>query len=165
MALSANSYGTVAELEVMVRHLLDGASAFDGSTVPTLTEVETIIDRVSGVLNTALSNVGFSVPVSDATAVLACDDFVIKWSMRELRNAYPHLGISDQKETKDGSLWQSAHKFVSLNKKAFQNLGESVGDPSSDGLSFTALDTRDNRSDPVNTSREQPKFWRGQFDS
>ena len=55
MALAADSYGSIAEVEALVRHLLDGASGFDGTTVPTLTDVESIVDRVSGVLNTALS--------------------------------------------------------------------------------------------------------------
>jgi len=165
VALAANSYGTVAEVEALVRHLLDGASAFDGSTTPTLTEVETIVDRVSGVLNTALAAAGFSVPVSNATAVLACDEWVVKWVIEELRKAYPHLGISTSEEFTDSNIFTSAMEFVEMNEEAFKNLGETVSDETSKGLAYTGLLKHSERTDPDQTSYEQPKFRRGLFDN
>jgi len=165
MAISANSYGSIAEVEALVKHLLDGASGFDGSTTPTLTEVEAIVDRVSGVLNTALAAAGFSVPLTKTAPILACDDWVVNWTIYELRRAYPHLGITEQESVQASNIYQAASDFVSLMKQAFKNLGETVSDATSSGLSFTGLYEHDERSDPDNDSYEQPKFRRGQFDN
>jgi len=165
VALAANSYGSIAEVEALVRHLLDGGLAFSQETTPTKLEVEAIINRVSGVLNTALAADGFSIPLSDATAVLACAEWVIKWSIIELRHAYPHLGISEEEDQPSGDIFQAAHDFVELNAPAFKNLEETVDDAASEGLTFTGLLVRSGRSDPTNTSYEQPKFRRGLFDA
>lgn len=163
MALSANSYGTVAEVETLVRHL--AGDGFTLNTTPQLSEIETIIDRVSGVLNTALSSAGFTVPVTNANATLACDEWVIKWTMRELRYAYPHLGIGEEESLPQGDMFESARMFAVMNLAAFTTLGETVVSTSSQGLNFTGLYHRSERSDPTNTSYEQPMFRRGQFDS
>jgi len=165
MTLAANSYGTVAEVEALTKHLLDGASSFDATTTPKLTEVEAIIDRVSGVLNTALAATGFSVPLSNATAILACDDWVVRWSIQQLRKAYPHLGIGEQETPEQGDIFQSALDFVSMYKLAFKNLGETVDDATSSGLVFTGLKKHSERTDPDNTTYEQPKFRRGYFEN
>jgi hypothetical protein len=165
MALAASSYGSVAEVEALVKHLLDGASGFDATTNPTQTEVETIIDRVSGVLNTALSASGFSIPLTSTAAVLACDDWVVRWTFLQLRYIYPHLGITEQEAQPAGDIYTSAMAFVDMNEQAFKNMGETVSDATSDGLAFTALTEHDERADPDNDSYEQPKFRRGQFDN
>ena len=165
MALAANSYGSVAEVEALVRHLLDGGLAFSQETTPTKLEVEAIVNRVSGVLNTALAANGFSIPLSDATAVLACAEWVIKWSIIELRHAYPHLGISEEEDQPSGDIFQAAYDFVNLNTPAFKNLEETVDDALSKGLVFTAQNKHSIRTDPDNTSYEQPMFRRRLFDA
>jgi hypothetical protein len=76
MAISANSYGSVAEVEALTPRYLDGGS-YDADTQPTLTQVETFIDRVSGILNVLLAQAGFVVPVTQADAKLALDDFAV----------------------------------------------------------------------------------------
>lgn len=163
MSLSANSYGTVNEVETLVRHL--AGDAFGSSSTPKLVEVETIIERMSGVLNTALAAVGFAVPVDNANAALACDEWVIKWTMRELRFAYPHLGIGESEDLPEGDVFTAARDFVVMNQQAFINLGATVGTATSQGLSFTGLLKHSERSDPDNDSYEQPMFRRNQFDA
>lgn len=165
MTLAANSYGSLAEIQVLAAHLLDGQSAFNSTTVPAATSVETLVDRVSGVLNTALANAGFSVPVSNATAKLACDEWVVRWSTNELRKAYPHYGIADQEDVPIGNIFDAAADFVKQNEQAFKNLGVTVSDDVSNGLTFTGLLKHSERTDPDNTSYEQPFFRRGLFDA
>lgn len=165
MALNANSYGTANEVEALTRHLLDGEAGYSETTTPTLADVESIMDRISGVLNTALAAEGFGVPVSNATAVQACGQFVVRHTAKELRWAYPHLGVGGEEAIGENDLFAAAVYFVGVNKQAFKNLGESVSDPTSQGLAFTGLAAQAERSDPNNSAYEQPKFKRGQFDS
>ena len=165
MALATNSYSTIAEVEALVRHLLDGEQTFTSSTSPRSDEVESIIDRVSGVLNTALAASGFSVPVSNATSVLACAEWVIRWTIVELRDVYPHLGIAAEEVASGADIFQAAFDFVTMYKQAFKNLGETVSDTSSSGLTFTALEKHSERSDPDDTDYEQPMFRRRLFEA
>ena len=163
MTISANSYGSVSEIVALARHLMDGEVSFSLSTVPTLAEVEKIIDRVSGLLNSALAAYGLDIPISQTDAKLACDDFVVRWSIIEIRKAYPHLGLQVE-ENITGSLMDAVRDFVDMFGLGFKNLGETVDDPASQGLAFTGLLKHSERSDPDNTSYEQPKFRRGQWD-
>jgi hypothetical protein len=159
------SYGTVVEVEALTRHLLDGEAGYSETTTPTRADVESIMDRVSGVLNTALAAEGFSVPLSDATAVQACAQFVVRHTVKELRWAYPHLGVGGEEATAENDLFMQAGYFAAANKLAFKNLGETVSDSAGQGLSFTGLLKHSERSDPLNKTFEQPKFTRGQFES
>lgn len=161
----SDSYASSYEVAALMRHQLDGASSFSGSTTPTLSEVETIIERVSGVLNTALAGVGLTVPVTNETAVLACDDWVVRHTAGVLRGMYPHLGIgSDAPGGIEYGTLAMAQQFADSVLKAFKNLGVSVTDVTSDGLTFTGLQKHSERSDPDNTAYEQPKFRRGEFE-
>lgn len=77
MAIGDNSYGSVAEVETLVgRYTADGV--FSTATRPTATQVEKFIDRVSAVVNVLLAEAGFAIPVSQADAKLALDDFVVE---------------------------------------------------------------------------------------
>lgn len=165
MTIGANSYGSTAEVAALTRHVLDGNVTFSPSTVPTLTEVETIINRVSGVLNSALAAFGLDIPIDQADAKLACDDWAVRWTVQEMRKAYPHLGIQIEESTSNQSIVESARDFVDMFGLGFKNLGEVVDDASSQGLAFTGLLKHSERSDPDNTSYEQPKFRRGQWDN
>lgn len=163
--LAASSYGSLAAVEALVRHLLDGADGFSTATVPTAADVEGVMDRVSGVLNMALAAEGFSVPVMSDAAVQACTHFVVRNTVRELRWAYPHLGVGGEEAPGEADLYAQAAAFAAANVQAFKNLGESVGDVTSQGMSFTGLEKHAYRSDPSTTNYEQPKFRRGQFEA
>lgn len=77
MAIGANSYGSVAEVAALVgRYTSDGSLTED--TRPTLVQVERFIDRVSGVVNLILTEAGFTIPVTQADAVLVMAEFVVE---------------------------------------------------------------------------------------
>ena len=63
MAVDSNTYGTVARVELHVGHLV-ASRTFSGSTVPTTTQVETLLDDVADELNHALRVGGYTVPVA-----------------------------------------------------------------------------------------------------
>jgi len=73
MAIGANSYGSVAEVETLTQQYT-AHGVYTAATRPTLTQVEKFIDRVSGMVNLVLAREGFAVPVSQADAKLALDE-------------------------------------------------------------------------------------------
>lgn len=78
MAVGANSYGTAADVAALTNAYLNASNAYDTTTIPTLVQVEGWIDQVSGVMNAALAGQGFTVPVTQADAVLAIKSFVVE---------------------------------------------------------------------------------------
>lgn len=77
MAIGTNTYGTVIEVAAVTPQYTD-EGVYTPATRPTLTQVETFLDRVSGVLNVALAQAGFAVPVTQADAALALDEFAVE---------------------------------------------------------------------------------------
>lgn len=70
MTIGANSYGSAAGVAALTpRFTADGS--FDLYTRPTLLQVESWIDQVSGVLNLLLAEQGIAVPVTQADSVQA----------------------------------------------------------------------------------------------
>jgi hypothetical protein len=49
---------------------------FDSTTRPTMPQVESFIDNISGIVNTLLAEAGFSIPISQVDAVLMLRQFV-----------------------------------------------------------------------------------------
>src|SRR5262245_64161004 len=76
MPLDSNSYGSVAGVAAYVKRLTNSSSTFDGTTNPTLTEVEAFIDQTSDVLNGWLAAAGYVIPVTQADAV----NVLARWS-------------------------------------------------------------------------------------
>ena len=62
MVLDANTYGTIARVQVAVGDLVPGR-AFGPTTTPTLGQVELILDEIADELNSALKTGGYTVPV------------------------------------------------------------------------------------------------------
>lgn len=168
MAIGADSYSSVGEVEAMTRHLLDGKSAFDATTRPTLTEVEKFIDRCSGVLNTALAGGGFAIPITNATAKLACDEWVTTKAVAWVEYTQRSTGF-DEGQTNRGSafmnMYAAATAFVNDMMAGFKKLGVGVTDPTHQGLAFTGLTAVANRTDPTNTGLAQPRFTRSLFEN
>lgn len=77
MALLDNSYGDPAEIGKLTPLWAKASgSTFDTTTAPTLASVESWCDQVSGLINTILSEYGFTVPVANTDAKLMLDMFV-----------------------------------------------------------------------------------------
>ena len=166
MALRADSYGTVVEVLAFTRHLLDSAATFSSETVPTDTQIEKFIDRASAYVNIALNTHGFTTPVTNSTAVLMLDDWVVNQASMYTELTQRGAGFSEEEGSRTSSfksLGNSAMKFVEVNALGLKRLGVPVGHSLSDGLAFTALDDQDERADPDDSALEQPVFTRGLF--
>lgn len=167
MAIRADSFSTLNEVTAFTRHLLDGQSAFNSTSRPTLTEVEKFIDRASGLVNVALAKAGFtpSSIYANSTAKLACDDWVTNYAARYVELTQRGTGYS---ENEGGRLPAfeigTADEFVQDNMSGFIQLGISQTRKMSDGLTFTGLTVQADRADPDDTALEQPKFKRGMFE-
>lgn len=168
MAIRSDSFSTVAEVTAFTRHLLDGQSAFNSTTRPTVTELEKFIDRVSGRLNIALSSAGFtpSAIYANSTAKLACDDWVTNYAARYVELTQRGTGYSENEGGRLPAfeLLGTADEFVVENKPGFVLLGITQNYQASDGLQYTGLTAQDDRSDPDDTGLEQPIFTRRQFE-
>lgn len=76
MAVSANSYGTSADVAALVPRYATESGDFNVNTNPTKTRVEGLIDNVSAMANGCMANLGFSIPVTDADVVLILKQLV-----------------------------------------------------------------------------------------
>ena len=69
MTVSARSYGTANGVAVRCGQYVDDTTGlFTTSTHPTLAQVETFINQISGLMNAALAAAGFTVPIAAAYA-------------------------------------------------------------------------------------------------
>jgi len=75
-SVSVRVYGSLPEVAALVRRYTSSGD-FTTSTRPTKAEVQRFLERVSALLNTVLASSGFVIPVTQADAKLALDDFVI----------------------------------------------------------------------------------------
>ena len=166
MTLRADSYGSVAEVLTYSRYIRDGQSTFNSTTRPTLTEVEKFIDRASSVLNLALAKHGFTVPVSNSTAKLTLDDWVVAKAAEMIELTQPGASFSDKPNDRANMFRRmsgQAENFVTDNARGFKFLGAGVSHKASEGLVFTGETAQIDRSDPDDTSLPQPMFRRHQF--
>lgn len=171
MAIRDDSYSSVGEVLAVVRRTLDGAATFDTITRPTRTEVEKFIDRASGTLNICLQGAGFSTPISNSTAKLALDDWVTAKAAMWVELTQAGDGLSgfgpNNRAEYIASLMGEALELCEnpIFIEGLKEAGVTVSRDSSEGLTFTALKTYSQRTDPTVTTREQPKFRRGLFDN
>ncbi len=76
MAIGANSYGDTAEIAALNQQFSNSFGKFDTTTKPTLATVESQVDQISALVNMMLEQLGFSIPVTEATVKLGLDFFV-----------------------------------------------------------------------------------------
>lgn len=168
MAIRSDSYGTTSEVKALTRHLLDGQSAFNTTTRPTASEVEKFIDRASAALNVALSRVGLTTPITNTTAKLLCDDWVVSRAVEWVELTQRGQGYSGEEGSRTGAfrgLYQAAEEFADKNALGLKRVGAAVSDPTHQGVAFTGMAAYADRVDPEDTSLAQPHFRRGQFDA
>jgi len=167
MSIRADSYSSTSEVKAFTKHLLNGQTAFNSTTRPTVTEVEKFIDRASGLLNVALGGVGLTTPITNSTAKLACDDWVTDQATAYVELTQRGAGFDGTENTRPGSflaLHEAAVSFAEMMALGFKRLGVTQSDKASDGLQFTGLDAKSQRDDPDDSTLRQPLFERGQFD-
>lgn len=160
-------YGSVDEVAALCRWMLTGYATFGADTTPTSAQVETFLQRASALLDLALAQHGFSVPVTQATAKSACDEWVVERAVAMAELSYPTSGdmLNEHALWLRDNMQRHATEFVKANANGFKNLGVPTSDDVSQGLVFTGETAQANRSDPDNTGLAQPKFKRGQFDA
>jgi hypothetical protein len=168
MTIRADSYGSAAEVIAFTKHLLDGQSTFNSTTRPTGDEVEKFIDRASSYLNVSLSTAGLQSPVTNSTAKLICDDWVVQLASEYVELTQRGVGYNQEEGARYSlfsNLRKKADEFVGENRLGLARLGVTVTHELSEGLSFTGLTAQADRTDPTDTSKEQPFFSRKQFDN
>jgi len=167
MTLRLDSYASVAEVTAFTRHLLDGQSAFNSTTRPTVTELEKFIDRASGVLNVAMEARGLDTPITNTTAKLLCDDWVVAQAAMYTEMTQRGTGFSDAEGSRTSyfrGLHERANEFSKANSLGFVRLGVAQSTKMGAGLIFTGETLAADRVDPDDTTLEQPLFSRKQFD-
>lgn len=170
MTIRGDSFSSVADVVTLTRHLLNGQTTFNSTTRPTVTEVEGFIDECSGMLNLSLRGAGFapSAVYANSTAKQAMDSWVRLKTVSFVNFAQPYQGLNGMQDSPAdlfANMLGDASKFVQSYKFALINAGISQAVKASDGLQFTGQTVQSDRSDPSDTSMEQPKFTRGMFDN
>ena len=165
MALRSDTYGSIDAVKALTRHLLDGAASFSAQTRPTLTEVESMIDRWSAVLNVALINREVTTPVSNDVARLVCDQWVIRQAAAEVELTQRGTGWNEEEGSRLSALrMDDGRKTADSVAAVLRQLGIVTEGDASDGLTYTGLDAQRLRPDARYTGYEQPLFRRHQFD-
>ena len=170
MTLRGDSYSNVADVVALTKHLIEGETTFNSTTDPTVTEVEGMIDEVSGVLNIAFRKQGFapSAIKVNSTATQAADSWVRTWATSFVELTAPFQGLTggdDDRSTLMRNIYEDAEQWVSQHALGFKREGVAVADISSQGVVFTAETKQSDRTDKDDTGLEQPLFKRHQFDN
>ena len=167
MTIRTDSFSSTTEVTAYTRHLLDGQSAFNSTTRPTVTELEKFIDRASSHINIALASEGFtpSAVYANSTAKLACDDWVTERAAKYVEMTQRGTGYNEEEDSRLQSMKKDAYDFICDMALGFKRLGISQTYKLSDGLQFTGLTVQSDRADPDDTTLEQPKFKRAQWDN
>ena len=153
MAIGANSYGSVAEVAALCKRYT-AAGSFGETTNPTSTQVEGMIDRVSGIVNVLLAEAGFAVAVSQADAKLALDDFVVN-QVVQLVGAANSAGIyapgseALRKTTPGQIILKEAQAFIGEHAAGFQALGATRTRDLTYGLACRTEDDAGETIEPV----------------
>jgi hypothetical protein len=153
MAVSARSYGTAAGVASYVG-VYTVSGAFTTASNPTLANVESWIDQISALLNTALAKRGFTVPLTQADAVLAAKSLV-EQLVSDLAHAANSSGrfFSERFLERGVSHWyairQDISNWVEEYAAGLEELGESRGAPTATEIGFRATDNSGQRTDPI----------------
>ena len=159
MGIRSRSYGSTDEVAAMTPRFADATTRlFTSATRPTLAQVEKFIDRVSGILNILIAEQGFTIPVAQADAKLALDQFVIG-QCADLVNYTNSAGRFFQDKNLTTGPWQAiqreAAEFIGKHAEGIAKLGATQAVAGLNGLDFCETD---DAGDAV-----EPWFSRKQF--
>ncbi|MCP4933355.1 MAG: hypothetical protein GY927_03915 [bacterium] len=155
MAINANSYGTVAQVEAECKQFVSKSGIFSSTTNPTLTVVEDYLDRVSAALNVSLANQGFSIPVSEEQPKIVLDNYAIEQAAKmgrsvnraALAGARRGAGVASE-----GTVMSRAREFIEENAPGMEALG-ATRTATGKRPSSTPITRRDGYSHDVNSVR------------
>ena len=132
MAISANSYGSVAGVAALAHRWTDKTGTFSITTKPTLAQVEAWIDQVSSAINLAMAQCRYTtLPI---TITVIVDDFSLYTNqivaeMVEGRNDLGRLGPKALTAARGGmnTMWPivagEVAEYIKNNCNAFEYLG------------------------------------------
>jgi hypothetical protein len=154
MALGANSYGDVSEIAALIPRYANEVVLFDASTTPALSQVESLTDQVSGIVNGLLNQYGFSTPVTQADAKLALDLFVNEQVavLVEATNVRGRYGPGNDQPYEGASLvtiLRDAQEFIEGNAVGFERLGATRSSDPLSGISYRDTDEGGDDTAPI----------------
>ena len=120
MAIRADSYGSVDEVQAYAMHLRDGETSFNANTRPTDKQVEAFLDRSSAYVNVALSQYGFSTPItstSNSTASILLDDWVVNKASLMVELTHRGEGFNEQEGSRASTLNELANDAMEFVKE------------------------------------------------
>lgn len=157
MPVGVNSYGAASDVASLTPRFTT-AGVYDASSRPTLTQVESWIDRVSSTLNILLAEAGFQIPVTQTDCVLTLALFV-STEVADLCNYANSAGRFFQNQNYVTGPWQAIQKeaadFISKHASGFEKLGATR---TTTGLNGLDARTTDDNGDDI-----EPWFSRKQF--
>ena len=151
MGVGANSYGSVAEVEALVKRYTT-AGSFDDDSHPTVTQVEGFIDKVSGLVNVLLAELGFSIPISQADAKLALDLFVIEEAAALCEAANSSGRFFSERGREAGAfkaIQEDIEVFIEAHAGGFERLGATRGRSVTYGLDYWDTDDAGDDIEPI----------------
>lgn len=123
----ADSYGTLEGVTSYVK-VYTIAGVFSASTNPTDARVILWIDQVSDMFNVALSDAGFTPPVSQVDAVKAIGMMVEQLvsdlcHMANSKGRFFSKSVTESGKSALTIMWEEIHQWVSSNTEGLSNLG------------------------------------------
>jgi|GEM_PF-1240266 hypothetical protein len=157
MPLATNAYGAVSDVAALTSRFTNNG-IYDASTRPTISQVETWINRVSSTLNILLAEQGFQIPITQADCVLTLALFV-STQVADLCNYANSAGRFFQNQNYTVGPWQTIQKeaaaFIAEHAAGFEALGAPRATLGLNGLDARTLD---DAGDDI-----EPWFARKQF--
>lgn len=146
------SYGSSAGVASLVpRYVQNGA--FNTVTRPTAAHITSWLNQVSSILDTALAELGFTVPITDADVTPMLDFFVNAElaTMAEGVNGSGRFGPTDKRSA--GRSWiailEDAREWVKANAAGLERMGATRSYSSLSGLGYRDVDERGNATFPL----------------
>ena len=154
MSVGANSYGSAAGVATLAPRIANTSGVFDGTTRPTLTQVETEIDMVSGLVNSMLATNGFSIPVTQADVKLALAFFVNTETAAicDGINGSGRFGPSTKSEGGKGRfalVVEDVKEFIETNAIGWERMGAERPYTATAGLGYLDTDQAGNDVTPI----------------
>jgi hypothetical protein len=154
MAIGANSYGSVTGVGALVPRWSGAATDFAATTRPTLAQVEGWIDQISAILNSILAQVGFTIPVSQATVKSALGFFVNEEvaAIVEGVNGSGRFGPTAKAMGKQGRfalILGDVEAFLEMNTVGFERLGAARNYSVAAGIGYRETNNAGDETTPI----------------
>ena len=152
MSILDNSYGSPDDVAALVRRYTN-EGVFDGTTRPTLEQLERYIDRISGITNVYLAEKGFTVPVTQTDAKLALDELVNQ-SVVELCHVTNSAGrfFTDRRLKRQSPLRvirEEIAAWIELHDTGLENLGAARGTSLAGQIAYRDTDDSGDATAPI----------------